>query len=119
MKIGSPTAILVYLEEEGKRMLVGRLTRSPDHFSFEYAPTYLNTHAVISLGPEMPLRKEAYLSKTLFTPFKERIPPKDNPAYPDYCASVDISVDEDDPFVLLATLGRRGPSSFVFEGVFY
>ncbi|MCB1107049.1 MAG: hypothetical protein KDK76_03020, partial [Chlamydiia bacterium] len=57
-----------------------------------------------------------YFSKSLFVPFLERIPSKNNPSYPEYCQSVGISVDEENVFVLLSTIGRRGPSSFIFEG---
>ena len=116
MKKNTLSGILVYLENENSRDRVGLLTRSADQFCFEYAPEYLNKTNIISLGPEMPLRKEKYLSKILFVPFADRIPPKHNPAYPKYCESVKISVDEKDVFVLLSTLGHRGPSSFVFEG---
>ena len=36
-------------------------------------------------------------------------------SYPEYCALMGIDVDEQDPFILLTTIGHRGPSSFIFE----
>ncbi|MBF0107398.1 MAG: hypothetical protein HQM16_18975, partial [Deltaproteobacteria bacterium] len=43
------------------------------------------------------------------------IPFKKNPAYKDYCREWGISESEDDVFILLTTIGRRGPSTFIFE----
>jgi len=48
----------------------------------------------------------------------DRIPDPDNPAYDDYCKEFGISSLTKEPFVLLSTIGRRGPSSFVFEPVY-
>ena len=38
-----------------------------------------------------------------------------HPAYPEYCAAENIEVNEQDPFVLLTTIRKSGPSSFIFE----
>ena len=54
----------------------------------------------------------------MFPIFLDRIPDKLNPAYADYCSSQNISPDEKNIMVLLGTIGRRGPSSFVFEPVY-
>ena len=48
----------------------------------------------------------------------DRIPSKENPAYPDYCKSQGISVNETNPIILLIAIGKRGPSTFIFEPVF-
>ena len=44
----------------------------------------------------------------------DRIPSRKNPAYQEYCRSVGIDPNEKDLIVLVATIGQRGPSSFVF-----
>ncbi len=48
----------------------------------------------------------------------DRIPSRLNAAYPEYCESVGIRVDERNPMILLPSLGRRGPSDFIIERVF-
>ncbi len=66
------------------------------------------------------LFKEKYLSLKgeLFPVLQDRIPSRENPAYADYCYSQGISVKEVNPIVLLRAIGKRGPSSFVFEPVY-
>ena len=53
--------------------------------------------------------------KFLFKSFEDRIPSRQNPAYKDYCRQMGIDPTEKDPIILLATIGHKGPSSFVFE----
>lgn len=119
--MGLPTGkipcVLVFLERRKSRKLVGELSydAKEKNYVFQYDKKYLQLK-LIPLGPELPLSRKKFVSKTLFEPFVDRIPSKENPAYKDYCASVGIDVDETDPFVLLTTIGKRGPSSFVFEG---
>jgi len=74
----------------------------------------------IPLGPDLPYSRLPIESESgkLFGTILDRIPSKENPAYPDYCYSQGISPDEKNLIILLATIGRRGPSSFVFEPVF-
>ena len=60
-----------------------------------------------------------FSSEKMFPSLEDRIPSKRNPAYPEYCASQGIDPDEEDPLILLSTIGRRGPSSFVFYPLFY
>ncbi len=43
---------------------------------------------------------------------------RENPAYPDYCDSQGISVHEKNLIILLGTIGKRGPSTFIFEKVY-
>ena len=110
------TAVLVYLERRKTRKLVGRLTYDVKsrNYIFQYHEKYLSSK-LIPLGPELPLRRKPHLSPVLFESFVDRIPSRENPAYRDYCLSTGIDVQELDPFVLLTTIARRGPSSFVFE----
>ena len=110
--------VQVFLERKSDRLLVGILRRVDDTFYFEYNNSYLNGKGVISLGPEMPLTRRSFQSKTLFVPFADRIPTRDNPAYVDYCHATGISLEESDPIILLTTVARRGPSSFIFEPLF-
>jgi len=106
----------VYLERRKSREYVGRLTKLPRQgFEFEYSEPYLLRPNAIPLGPEFPLTKRKFQSKRLFPIFDDRIPSRDNPAYPEYCREAGIDPNEEDPIALLATIGKRGPSSFVFE----
>lgn len=110
--------VRVFLERKTDRQLVGILRKNDDTFYFEYENRYLNGKGVIPLGPEMPLTKRSFQSNTLFIPFADRIPSRENPAYADYCRATGISLDESNPIVLLTTVARRGPSSSIFEPLF-
>ena len=68
----------------------------------------------------MDLFKTSHLSGKgeLFPSLNDRIPSKLNPAYKDYCRSQGISINEKNPIILLGFIGRRGPSSFIFEPVY-
>lgn len=107
--------IAVYLEKTRSRQYVGKLTREEGQYLFEYNSNYMKSRNVISLGPEMPLTKQSYRSKALFIPFMDRIPVKENPAYPEYCEAMGISPEETDPLILLGTIAHRGPSWLIFE----
>lgn len=112
--------VQVMLEREASVQLVGNLSIKEDgEFYFEYDMGYLRSPNVISLGPEMPLTRRIYRSNQLFRPFSERIPSRENPAFPEYCQSVGISIDESDPLILLSTIASRGPSSFLFKPIYY
>jgi hypothetical protein len=67
------------------------------------------------MGPDLPLTREKFISDILFPSFEDRIPSKKNPAYQEYCKMVGIDSSEEDPIILLATLGQKGPSSFIFS----
>lgn len=118
LKINKITAIDVYAEFGKSRILVGRLNKIKDKFQFTYNRKYLMSKKKLSLGPEFPMTKMRFYSDSLFNSFKDRIPSKENPAYSEYCEKFGISSDENNELVLLATIGSRGPSSFVFEPVF-
>jgi HipA-like protein len=110
--------IRVFLELRKKRKFVGTLNRIGNRFQFEYDPKYFKDRSIIPLGPEMPLTRRIYQSERLFVPFWDRIPPRENPAYGEYCQSMGISIEESDPFILLSTIAHRGPSSFIFEPLY-
>lgn len=108
----------VFLERFQTRLFVGRLEKSKEEFHFAYSDTYLKEKNVISLGPEFPLTQKDFYSPTLFKSLNDRIPDPDNPAYATYCKEFAISPLTKDPIILLVTIGRRGPSSFIFEAVY-
>lgn len=110
--------VLVFLEKKSHRLYVGLLKKIGPKFHFEYDINYLQRRDVISLGPEMPLTRRVFESNTLFVPFADRIPLKENPAYADYCKLMGISINEADPLILLSTIAHRGPSSFIFEPLY-
>ena len=117
-KYTSPKYIIgvdVYLEFRKTMRFVGEFQKKDRHFVFSYDKFYLNQSSSIEIGPDLPLTKRVHKSKTLFKSFIDRIPSKRNPAYAEYCETVGISPTEKNEIVLLATIGRRGPSSFVFE----
>ncbi|MBA3814596.1 MAG: HipA N-terminal domain-containing protein [Alphaproteobacteria bacterium] len=111
-------AIDIFLERFQTRLFVGRLENLSNKFHFSYCDVYLKEKNVISLGPEFPLTQKDFYSPTLFKSLKDRIPDPDNPAYASYCKEFSISPLTTDPLILLATIGRRGPSSFIFEPVY-
>lgn len=111
-------AVDIFLERRKTRMAVGRIKKENDQIVFTYNEHYLRAKNVIPLGPEFPLTKREFRSSALFPSLEDRIPSRQNPAYPEYCHAMGISVDECDPLILLSTIGRRGPSSFVFVPVF-
>lgn len=113
-----PDKINVYSQTQTKRVFVGILARENKKYSFEYNNNYKKLKNALPLGPELPLWKGKISSDTLFESFLERIPSKNNPAYKDYCREWGIDENENDFFVLLATIGGRGPSTFIFEPAF-
>lgn len=110
--------VQVVLEKSVSNQLVGVLSIKEYGFHFEYEKEYLRSSKAIPLGPEMPLTRRIYQSEQLFRPFSDRIPSRENPAFPEYCRSAGISADEDDPLILLSTIASRGPSSFLFKPIY-
>jgi len=110
--------IRVVLEKRASNQLVGILTEKHDGFHFEYAIDYIRSPQAIPLGPEMPLRRRTFQSRSLFRPFADRIPSRENPAFPEYCKFAGIFPDEEDPLIVLATIASRGPSSFLFKPIY-
>lgn len=107
--------ISVFSQTRSKRDYVGRLWRADGKFHFEYERRYQRLKGAVGLGPEFPLHQKSFSSVELFPSLVDRIPSRQNPAYPDYCAQWGVSVEESDPLILLSTIGRRGPSTFIFE----
>jgi HipA-like protein len=118
----NPTKLEVYSETRHSRVFVGTLTfnQAISTYTFEYDKHYLDSRTAIPLGPELPLRKRVHQSKKseLFPSLLDRIPSRNNPAFEEYCRSQNIDPEEKNPIVLLATIGKRGPSTFVFEAVY-
>jgi HipA-like protein len=107
----------VYAEYGKSRIYVGRLSKKDEGYEFIYDWKYLNNSKAVPLGYELPLTQREFFSEELFGTFKDRIPSRKNPAYVEYCEKFGISSEEKDPFKLLVTIGRKGPSSFIFEAV--
>jgi HipA-like protein len=105
----------VYLERRSSRTYVGKLTKADTGFNFEYDKNYAYAVNSIPVGPELPITKRTHNSLQLFSSFADRIPSQQNPAYVEYCEKFGISLSEKDEIILLSTIGKRGPSSFVFE----
>lgn len=114
MNYSKVKGIYVYLELRSTRLFVGHLQRKNDAYQFSYDKKYLDHKKAIPLGPEFPLTQQYFYSHEIFPSFLDRIPSKENPAYSAYCKVFNISPEEHDIFVLLATVGSKGPSSFVF-----
>ncbi len=112
-------AVDIYLEKRKTREYVGRLSRKNSNFIFTYSDAYIYKEKAISLGPDLPLSTKKFISKKLFPSFEDRIPSSKNPAYPEYCKMVGINKDEKDLLILVATIGQKGASSFVFAPVFH
>lgn len=113
-------AVDVWMEGRKTREYVGRLEKSGEpgerrEYMFTYSDAYLKRSDAVSLGPELPLTKRMFQARELFPSLADRIPSRENPAYPEYCAATGIDVEERDPFVLLTSIGKRGPSCFVLE----
>jgi HipA-like protein len=108
----------VFLERFQTRTYVGKLKKEKDQFHFSYDPIYLKAKNILPLGPEFPLTQMEFFSQELFPSFADRLPDPDNPAYAEHCTAAKIIVTTADPIVLLATVGKKGPSSFIFEPIY-
>ena len=115
--MSGPNKIHVFSQTAHKRVFVGTLWRDDEKFYFEYDKIYQRSKDGIPLGPEFELWRGRFSRDTFFSSLADHIPSPQNPAYADYCRQWGISEDEKNVFVLLTTIGRRGPSTFVFESV--
>ncbi len=97
---------------------VGALYRRKKKLVFTYDDHYFKAKNVIPLGPELPLTQKEFVSTHLFPSLEDRIPSLQNPAYPEYCLAMGVDPKERDPLILLSTIGRKGPSSFIFFPIF-
>ncbi|HSX04663.1 MAG TPA: HipA N-terminal domain-containing protein [Rhabdochlamydiaceae bacterium] len=110
--------VFVFLKKRKTQTLVGRLYKIDQKFTFTYEDSYLNARYNIALGPEFPLTQREFSSNQLFPSLEDRIPSTQNPAYSEYCLAMGIDPKEQDPFILLSTVGSKGPSSFIFYPIF-
>jgi len=108
----------VFLEKRKTRLRVGILKREKAKLVFKYDENYFKSKNIIPLGPEFPLTQREFSSEKLFPSLEDRIPSLQNPAYPEYCLAMGINPKESDPIILLSTIGRKGPSSFIFYPIF-
>jgi HipA-like protein len=111
-------AVAVYLQRRKSREHVGDLSQKDSQFIFTYNSNYIYKDRAIALGPDLPLRSASFISNSMWTSFLDRLPSKRNPAYAEYCEMVGIDPSEKNLLVLLATLGHKGPSSFIFTPVY-
>ena len=114
--------LLIFQEGRKRRIFVGELHYSVVENQYEliYNKNYARSKKAIPLGPELDLFKLRHTSAKgiLFPSLADRIPSRSNPAYKDYCKSQGISVEEKNPIILLGSIGKRGPSSFIFELIY-
>lgn len=108
----------IFLEKRKTRLHVGTLKRRDEELVFTYNTHYFKAKHVIPLGPEFPLTQKEFVAKQLFPSLEDRLPSLQNPAYPEYCLAMGIDPKERDPLILLSTIGRKGPSSFIFYPIF-
>jgi HipA-like protein len=108
----------VFLEKRKTRLHVGVLKRINGKMVFTYDDHYFTMKNIIPFGPEFPLTQKQFVSDQLFPSLEDRIPSQQNPAYPEYCQLVGIDPRETDPLILLSTIGKKGPSSFIFSPLF-
>ncbi|MES2273005.1 MAG: HipA N-terminal domain-containing protein [Chlamydiota bacterium] len=108
----------IFLEKRKTRLHVGILNKANGKFVFTYDERYFKSKNIIPLGPEFPLTQKQFISDQLFPSLEDRIPSQQNPAYPEYCQLMGVDPKERDLFVLLSTIGQKGPSSFVFSPIF-
>lgn len=108
----------IFLEKRKTRLHVGTLSKENKKLVFTYDEHYFKAKNIIPLGPEFPLTQKIFASEKLFPSLEDRIPSRQNPAYPEYCSAMGIDPKERDPIILLSTIGRKGPSSFIFYPIF-
>ncbi|MCX6105709.1 MAG: HipA N-terminal domain-containing protein [Proteobacteria bacterium] len=118
----SPHHLEVFHEGRRRREVVGSLAYDPKAalYTFTYDAKYLRKKTAIPVGPEMPLTRPVHKSQKhkLFPSLLDRIPSKENPAYAEYCEAAGIDPHEVNLIVLLTAIGKRGPSTFIFESVY-
>lgn len=118
-----PHRLNIFHEGLKRRFFMGQLIYHPKEERYEliYNAPYTHFKSAIPISPDLHLFQLNHFSEKgkLFPAFLDRLPDRENPAYRDYCNSQHISVDEKNNIILLGTIGRRGPSSFIFEPLYY
>jgi len=114
--------LLIFHESRKRRQLAGELIYSKNKNQYEliYNQHYIQLKNAIPIAKDLNLFKIRHKSEKgkLFPAFLDRIPERSNPAYEDYCKAQGISPKEENLIILLGFIGKRGPSSFVFEPVY-
>ena len=114
--------LLIFHEGRKRRIFVGELIydKEKDIYEFFYDKKYAGSRQAIPIGADIDLFKLRHISQKgkLFASFIDRIPLISNHAYEDYCKSQGIAVNEQNPIILLGSIGKRGPSSFIYEPVY-
>jgi HipA-like protein len=110
--------VRIFLEKRKTMHPVGVLCRRKEKLVFIYDDHYFKAKNALPLGPEFPLTQKEFVSKHLFPSLEDRIPSLQNPAYPEYCLAMGVDPKERDSLILLSTIGRKGPSSFIFFPIF-
>ena len=117
------TKLHIFHESRKKRIFVGELiyVKDKDRYELIYDKHYAHSKRAIPISPRLDLFKSRHKSERgeMFPAFLDRIPEKNNPAYVEYCKAEGISSKEKNVIVLLGSIGKRGPSNFVFEPVYY
>ena len=112
----------IFHEGRKRRVFVAKLIHNVEESLYEliYNESYVYSDTAIPLGAELDLFNLHHRSEKgkMFPSFIDRIPSRENPAYEDYCAQQGIESDEENLIVLLGTIGKRGPSSFIFELIY-
>lgn len=112
----------IFHEGRKRRVYVGELIydKDKDRYELIYDQRYARSKHAIPMASNLDLFKIKHKSEKgkLFPAFIDRIPDRENPAYEDYCRAEGISMGETNPIVLLGSIGKRGPSSFVFEPIY-
>ncbi len=111
----------VFSESRKRRIFVGTLIwdEKKNLYEFSYDPKYARSKTAIPVGKELDLFKKTNIARgKLFPSFADRIPSRENPAYEDYCRSQGIDVNETNQIKLLVSIGKRGPSTFIFEPIY-
>ena len=113
--------LAIFHEGRKRRVFVGTLSydETTQQYVLCYDPSYTQLSNAIPLGPDLSLFQKQHRANKLFASFVDRLPVKDNPAYVDYCKAEGTSPEETNPIILLQTIGKRGPSSFIFEPIYH
>lgn len=113
----------IFHEGRKRRIFVGELIydKEKDRYELIYDKSYTHYKSAIPISPDLNLFKLRHQSEKgkLFPALLDRIPEQANPAYKDYCKSQGISPNEKNPIILLGSIGKRGPSSFIFEPIYH
>lgn len=102
----------VWFENKNKKSFVGTLEVTETGFRFTYSSKWLNDFYPID--PDMIFPVNEFTSLPDF--FKDRVPPVSRHSTLEYASAWGLKKhDLDDIILVLTTLGKRGPSKFIFD----